>query len=74
MTMELALKLIPLLPLTAFLINGLVGKKLFGKAAHWVALAAVGGSFLLALKVLSAVIGGALKRGFTSMRIVALIR
>jgi len=58
MTMGLTLKLIPALPLAAFLLNGLLGRKLFGKGAHWIALAGVGGSALLAFKVLFSVIRG----------------
>ena len=44
--------LIPVFPLAAFLINGLLGRRLTGKAAHWPALAAVGMSFMCALLVL----------------------
>jgi NADH-quinone oxidoreductase subunit L len=44
--------LIPALPFAAFLVNGLLGRRLTKTAAHWPALAAVGGSFVCALLVL----------------------
>jgi NADH-quinone oxidoreductase subunit L len=50
--------MIPAFPLAAFLLNGLLGRKVFRNAAHWVALAGVGASVLLAYKVLFAVMGG----------------
>jgi NADH-quinone oxidoreductase subunit L len=50
--------LIPLLPLIAFLINILFGKFFTKDKAHWVAIAAVAGSFVLALSALYDVAGG----------------
>jgi len=50
--------LIPALPLAAFLVNGLFGRRFIGKAAHWVALAGVGGAALLAYRVFFLVYGG----------------
>ena len=50
--------MIPAFPLAAFLLNGLLGRRVFRNAAHWVALAGVGASVLLAYKVLFAVMGG----------------
>jgi NADH-quinone oxidoreductase subunit L len=44
--------LIPAFPLAAFLVNGLLGRRLTGNAAHWPALTAVGLSFGCALLVL----------------------
>jgi NADH-quinone oxidoreductase subunit L len=44
--------LIPAFPLVAFLVNGLLGRRLTKNAAHWPALAAVGLSFCSALLVL----------------------
>jgi len=44
--------LIPAFPLAAFLLNGLLGRRLTRSAAHWPALAAVGLSFACALLVL----------------------
>jgi len=44
--------LIPAFPFAAFLVNGLLGRRLTRNAAHWPALAAVGLSFASALLVL----------------------
>src|SRR5512134_2331996 len=44
--------LIPAFPLAAFLVNGLLGRRLTRNAAHWPALAGVGLSFISALLVL----------------------
>jgi len=44
--------LIPAFPFAAFLVNGLLGRRLTKNAAHWPALAAVGLSFCCALLVL----------------------
>src|SRR5512140_2533932 len=52
MTADQLLWLIPALPFAAFLVNGLLGRRLTKTAAHWPALAAVGGSFVCALLVL----------------------
>jgi NADH-quinone oxidoreductase subunit L len=51
-TAEQMLWLIPAFPLAAFLLNGLLGRKIFGAGAHWVALAGVGASVLLAFRML----------------------
>ncbi|MCL4491519.1 MAG: NADH-quinone oxidoreductase subunit L [Nitrospirae bacterium] len=50
--------LIPLLPLTAFIINILFGKSVTKDKAHWVAILAVLGSFVLALHTFTEVLGG----------------
>jgi NADH-quinone oxidoreductase subunit L len=50
--------MIPAFPLAAFVLNGLLGRKVFRTAAHWVALAGVGASALLAFKVFFAVLQG----------------
>ncbi len=50
--------LIPLLPLTAFLINILFGKSAIKNKAHWIAIPAVFGSFALALMAFAEVMGG----------------
>ncbi|MBF0506901.1 MAG: NADH-quinone oxidoreductase subunit L [Nitrospirae bacterium] len=50
--------LIPLLPLTAFLINILFGKSAIKDKAHWIAIPAVFGSFVLALMAFAEVMGG----------------
>jgi NADH-quinone oxidoreductase subunit L len=52
MIAERLLWLIPAFPLAAFLLNGLLGRRLTRTAAHWPALAAVGLSFVSALVVL----------------------
>jgi NADH-quinone oxidoreductase subunit L len=52
MTADQLLWLIPALPFAAFLLNGLLGRRLTKQAAHWPALAAVGLSFVSALFVL----------------------
>jgi NADH-quinone oxidoreductase subunit L len=52
MIAEQLLWLIPAFPFAAFLLNGLLGRRLTRGAAHWPALAAVGASFLCALAVL----------------------
>ncbi|HEY6000077.1 MAG TPA: NADH-quinone oxidoreductase subunit L [bacterium] len=49
---ETLLWLIPALPFAAFLLNGLLGRKLTRTAAHWPALLAVGGAFVCAVQVL----------------------
>jgi NADH-quinone oxidoreductase subunit L len=49
---ENLLWLIPALPFAAFLLNGLLGRRLTRGAAHWPALAAVGLAFVSALLVL----------------------
>jgi NADH-quinone oxidoreductase subunit L len=50
--------LIPLLPLTAFLLNILLGKEIFRDKAHWVSVPAVVGSFIIAVITLFDVISG----------------
>ncbi|HMK60326.1 MAG TPA: NADH-quinone oxidoreductase subunit L [Dissulfurispiraceae bacterium] len=50
--------LIPLLPLTAFIINILIGKQVFKDRAHWVATLAVFGSFLIAVITFFEVVNG----------------
>ncbi len=55
MTTSQTLWLIPVLPLAAFLVNGLLGRLLRG-TAHWVSLAAVAGSAALSVRVLFRVI------------------
>lgn len=50
--------LIPLLPLTAFVINIIFGKSVTKDKAHWVAIAAVLGSFIIALTTFTEVAGG----------------
>ena len=52
MIADQVLWLIPAFPLAAFLLNGLLGRRLTKNAAHWPALAAVGLSFACALLVL----------------------
>jgi len=52
MTADRLLWLIPAFPFAAFLLNGLLGRRLTRQAAHWPALAAVGLSFVGALLVL----------------------
>jgi NADH-quinone oxidoreductase subunit L len=51
MLAEKLLWLIPVFPLAAFLLNGLLGRRLTRTAAHWPALAAVGLSFCCSLLV-----------------------
>jgi NADH-quinone oxidoreductase subunit L len=58
MTTGQMLWLIPAFPLAAFLLNGLLGRRLIRKSAHWVALAGVGASALLAYRVLFTVLEG----------------
>jgi NADH-quinone oxidoreductase subunit L len=58
MTTGQMLWLIPVFPLAAFLVNGLLGRKVTRTAAHWVALAGVGASAVLAFAVLSRVMKG----------------
>ncbi len=58
MTTGQMLWLIPVFPLVAFLVNGLLGRKVTRTAAHWVALAGVGASALLAFAVLARVMKG----------------
>lgn len=50
--------LIPLLPLIGFSINIIFGKSIIKDRAHWIAIAAVLGSFVLALMTFSQVLGG----------------
>ncbi len=50
--------LIPGLPLIAFAVNGLLGRRWIGNAAHWPAILGVGGSFVLALLTVRDVLGG----------------
>ncbi|MBF0536683.1 MAG: NADH-quinone oxidoreductase subunit L [Nitrospirae bacterium] len=49
---------IPLMPLIAFAINILLGRRLFKDHAHWIAIAAVAGSFVLSLLTLKGVLNG----------------
>ncbi|MES0335803.1 MAG: NADH-quinone oxidoreductase subunit L [Candidatus Magnetobacterium sp. LHC-1] len=49
---------IPLMPLIAFAINILFGRRLFRDHAHWIAIAAVGTSFVLSLLALKGVLNG----------------
>ncbi|MBF0592099.1 MAG: NADH-quinone oxidoreductase subunit L [Nitrospirae bacterium] len=49
---------IPLMPLVAFAINILLGRRLFKDHAHWIAIAAVAGSFVLSLLTLKGVLNG----------------
>jgi len=58
MTTGQMLWLIPAFPLAAFLLNGLLGRRLIRTSAHWVALAGVGASALLAYRVLFTVLEG----------------
>ena len=44
-----ALILIPLLPFTAFLINGLFGKKFLKDSSQWVSIATVVGAMLISM-------------------------
>jgi len=50
--------LIPLLPLIAFVVNIVFGRKYIREKAHWIAVPAVAGSFLLALLAFIEVTGG----------------
>ncbi len=50
--------LIPLLPLTAFVINILLGKDYLKEKAHWVSILAVAGSWVVAVMTLIDVYGG----------------
>jgi NADH-quinone oxidoreductase subunit L len=50
--------LIPFLPLTAFILNILIGKEVFREKAHWVAVLAVVGSFIISVATLFDVISG----------------
>ncbi len=50
--------LIPLLPLAAFLINIIFGKAVTKDKAHWIAILAVLGSFVLAVQTFTEVLGG----------------
>jgi NADH-quinone oxidoreductase subunit L len=50
--------LIPFLPLAAFILNILIGKEVFREKAHWVAVLAVVGSFIIAVATLFDVISG----------------
>ena len=50
--------LIPFLPLAAFLINILFGKSLLKENAHWVAILAVAGSWVISVATLIDVMGG----------------
>ncbi len=49
---------IPFLPLIAFILNILFGKKGFRNQSHWIAILAVGGSFLLSLVAFIDVLNG----------------
>ncbi len=50
--------LIPLLPLLSFLINILLGRNYIKDKAHWIAVPAVAGSFILAVSAFFDVLGG----------------
>src|SRR5574342_269708 len=50
--------LIPFLPLAAFVINILFGRKLLKENAHWVSILAVAASWVLAVSALVDVVGG----------------
>lgn len=50
--------LIPLLPLSAFLINIIFGKGIIRERSHWIAILAVLGSFVIAVQTLFDVLGG----------------
>ena len=50
--------LIPLLPLIAFVVNIVLGRRYIREKAHWIAVPAVAGSFLLALLAFIEVTGG----------------
>jgi NADH-quinone oxidoreductase subunit L len=50
--------LIPLLPLIAFVINIVFGRRFIRDRAHWIAVPAVAGSFVLALLAFIEVLGG----------------
>jgi len=50
--------LIPLLPLIAFVLNILFGKKVFRTQSHWISILAVGGSFILSLIAFTDVLKG----------------
>ncbi len=50
--------LIPFLPLAAFLINILFGRKYIKNQAHWVSILAIVGSFIISVATLSDVISG----------------
>ncbi len=67
MTVEGTLWLIPAFPLAAFMVNGLLGRRVIRSAAHWVALAGVGASALLAFRVLLHVMeqGGVTETAYT---------
>ena len=56
--MEAYVWLIPALPLAAFVINFLLGKRPLRAAAHWIATLAVIGSFVLSCLVFAQVMGG----------------
>ena len=58
MTAAQTLWMIPAFPLAAFLVNGLLGRRVTRGGAHWVALPAVAASFLLAVSVLFRVYRG----------------
>ena len=61
MPYALIIPLIPLLPLLAFVVLGL-GGHVIKERAHWIAVPAVVGSFLLSLMALSEVASGAVLR------------
>ena len=50
--------LVPALPLAAFLVNGLFGRRWLGHATGWIASAAVAGSALISVGVFLEVLGG----------------
>ena len=50
--------LIPFLPLAAFIINILLGKSIIRDKAHWVAIAAVAGSWVVSVATLTDVLSG----------------
>lgn len=51
-------KLIPFLPLAAFVVNILFGRRFIKSKAHWVAVAGVGASWVISVSTLFEVIGG----------------
>jgi NADH-quinone oxidoreductase subunit L len=63
--------LIPFLPLTAFLVNILFGKKYLQERAHWVSILAVAGSWVVAVATLLEVLKGETVniRGFFQVRL-----
>ncbi|MEW6740992.1 MAG: NADH-quinone oxidoreductase subunit L, partial [Nitrospirota bacterium] len=50
--------LIPLLPLIAFAINIIFGKGIIKERAHWIAILAVLGSFIISVSTLMEVLNG----------------